>query len=948
MSEQSYRTCVKCGLSFFQEELDGMCPKCLLDAAYTKADGITDLLRAAPFTPEELAGYFPDLEIMELVGSGGMGAIYRVRQKELGRVVALKVLSDHLAADPSFVERFSREARVLAKLSHPNIVTLYDFGMTGRHVYLLMEFVDGVNLREAMETGEFSSSETLELAEELCSALKYAHGQGVLHRDIKPENILIDSEGRVKVADFGIAKLVGEEEAGSVTLTMQGSVLGSPHYMAPEQVESPATVDERADVYSLGVVLYELLTGKLPLGRFGPPSSEGNQDARLDGLVMKALERNRDARFQSVNEVVTQIRSCGQEEELTKVDREVDVEKNKSGRFALMILVAVISSSVVGVWWWSSRSDPPKSHQNFLVKESQAKPESIERSNKESDWLDEEVEKYRKDGWHAMPLRIPKSYKTLVYPIGLIVEEEQVVSDRKIRRTLDLFDQKCHRDHWLDGFEGVVRYQVENEDDGGKRIVLYVGDRREVFEGVESFELEHLVIHQFPEPTQVGVRANVFFPVARIYRGNQEEGKKIETAYFRIRVIDRRVWADEMDEWEIQNKNEKLDSEALRSDGWSVMTVKAPKGPKGFVVRGQLQAQKRGSNEYRSRSETPRISLNASKSFRADAWVYTPDFRVMLKPAEGEGQSGLDFVFHLINRDDFKKAGRWVIHQNMMKDLLAEELGERVIPLATHYGDDHEVTDYFLRYYLVAHHDLAREAPTAEKQPVGFQKGAGASVENVGEVKDGVNVLQKMDLNLEPNGKFEGELDSLNLEQVSKVVLVWGVGDDKGEEVKFGGQVMKSLIHRGNDGVSVGISYLDRPKFGANGRFLISGLQGKIGNLYFLSGTLPGAAMMDRKAGNGSEFLKLNQAGKGSLVFGGVVGHGGFRDENTEDTFVKLLFPWIADEERISLRNRPLRFVGGYLRSEKTGKVGAPLLFDWRHGGAFQAILVEFGAAPIE
>ena len=231
---------------------------------------------------EALAPHFPDLEILELIGAGGMGAVYKARQAKYDRFVALKILSFDLAADPAFTERFEREARVLGRLSHPNIVTEFDSGTSGPYAYLLMEFVDGVNFRQAMGAGRFSAEEALSVVQEICSALQFAPKQGILHRDIKPENILIDAKGRVKVADFGIAKLVGEKVHGQVTLTLQGATLGSPHYLALEQIESPGDVDQRADIYSLGVVLYELVTGELPLGRFAPPSKSRR---RMPGLM---------------------------------------------------------------------------------------------------------------------------------------------------------------------------------------------------------------------------------------------------------------------------------------------------------------------------------------------------------------------------------------------------------------------------------------------------------------------------------------------------------------------------------------------------------------------------------------------------------------------------------------------------------------------------------------
>ncbi|MCX6849444.1 MAG: serine/threonine-protein kinase, partial [Verrucomicrobia bacterium] len=201
-------------------------------------------------------------------------------------------------------------ARLLARLNHPHIVTVFDSGVAGPFAYLLMEFVDGVNLRQAMKAGRFTPPEALALVQDICAALKFAHEQGILHRDIKPENILIDSRGQVKIADFGIAKLTGEEGRDLLTLTQRGFVLGSPHYMAPEQFESPGDVDQRADIYSLGVVLYELLTGELPLGRFAPPSRKSDVDARIDEIVMRTLERERELRFQTVGEVKEQMQAA--------------------------------------------------------------------------------------------------------------------------------------------------------------------------------------------------------------------------------------------------------------------------------------------------------------------------------------------------------------------------------------------------------------------------------------------------------------------------------------------------------------------------------------------------------------------------------------------------------------------------------------------------------------
>jgi predicted Ser/Thr protein kinase len=254
----------------------------------------------------DLARFFPNLEILELLGQGGMGAVYKARQPALDRMVALKILPAEAGHDPAFTERFTREARALAKLSHPNIVTVYDFGQGGGLYYFIMEYVDGLNLREVLRGGQLEPKQALRIVPQICEALQFAHDEGVVHRDIKPENILLDKKGRVKIADFGIAKLLGRNQ-DAFTLTGPWQVVGTAHYMAPEQMDNPLAVDHRADIYSLGVVFYEMLTGKLPVGRFPPPSKQVQVDVRLDDVVLKSLEQEPARRYQHVSEVKTQV-----------------------------------------------------------------------------------------------------------------------------------------------------------------------------------------------------------------------------------------------------------------------------------------------------------------------------------------------------------------------------------------------------------------------------------------------------------------------------------------------------------------------------------------------------------------------------------------------------------------------------------------------------------------
>src|ERR1041384_7729140 len=212
----SSNACPKCGAPVPPEAPQGLCPQCVL--AQAAAPETSPTATAQIPSLERLAVAFPQLQIIELIGRGAMGFVFKARQPHLDRFVALKLLPDSLAHDPHFAERFNREGRTLARLNHPNIVSVFDFGQAGGFYYLLMEYVDGVNLRQAMQAGRFSPSEALAIVPKICEALQFAHEEGVLHRDIKPENILLDAKGRVKIADFGIAKLVGEEKSGA-TLT---------------------------------------------------------------------------------------------------------------------------------------------------------------------------------------------------------------------------------------------------------------------------------------------------------------------------------------------------------------------------------------------------------------------------------------------------------------------------------------------------------------------------------------------------------------------------------------------------------------------------------------------------------------------------------------------------------------------------------------------------------
>ncbi len=314
------QNCPTCGKLLAPDAPMGLCPDCLLKAG---AGTVTaDMDAGAPVSTrpppsiEIVQAAFPQLEILEFVGQGGMGAVYKARQKELDRIVALKILPPDIGGDAAFAERFTREAKALAKLNHPNIVTLYEFGRAEGLYFFLMEFVDGVNLRELMHGERISTREALAIVPQICDALQFAHDQGIVHRDIKPENILLDRRGRVKVADFGLAKIIADTTseaqgagvtAGAPELTEAGKTMGTPQYMSPEQIHAPGEVDNRADIYALGVVFYQMLTGELPGKKLEPPSHKVQIDVRLDAVVLRALEKKPELRYQQVSILKTQV-----------------------------------------------------------------------------------------------------------------------------------------------------------------------------------------------------------------------------------------------------------------------------------------------------------------------------------------------------------------------------------------------------------------------------------------------------------------------------------------------------------------------------------------------------------------------------------------------------------------------------------------------------------------
>ena len=313
---QAVATCGACGhqVEVFDEETIITLPA---------AGGQNTRLPPPPALPgvKDARPEIPGYQLVREVGRGGMGVVWDAIQLSLGRHVALKVLTEQFARDPHFVARFEREAEALARLSHPNIVPVIDRGRVGDVCYFVMEYVQGegggppTSVRALIDERRLDSGATHRLATQMCQALAFAHGQGVVHRDIKPGNVLIDMHGSGRIVDFGIADLSRAGERAGPRLTLTGSAVGTPVYMAPEQQTDAAGVDHRADIYAVGVMLYEMLTGQLPYGSFDPPSVVNELlDPQWDAIVAMAMRPSPKDRFADMGQMLAALERVTAEE----------------------------------------------------------------------------------------------------------------------------------------------------------------------------------------------------------------------------------------------------------------------------------------------------------------------------------------------------------------------------------------------------------------------------------------------------------------------------------------------------------------------------------------------------------------------------------------------------------------------------------------------------------
>ena len=346
-------------------------------------EGSLGLFRASPMSVSSLeisiptprpsgTVSIPGYRLEKLVGKGGMGEVHRAVQLSLGRVVAVKILSTELAEDPTFVTRFDKEAAALATLSHPNVVSIVDKGKADGTYFLVMEFVDGPSLREMMRSPVLDIPGALRIIMEIARAIDYAHSRGVVHRDLKPENILFDEQagGLAKVTDFGLATFFDDSKLTSrFNVTETHVSMGTLSYMAPEQRVDAKNADHRADIYSLGVMLYELLVGEVPIGTFDPPSQRRpGTDKRLDAIVLRCLKPAAQDRYQRVADLMLDLEPMAPTLSFSQVPRKISrVEqwKNQIRRVARRVArvaeIAVIAAAlcVLTITLIRSRYHPP-------------------------------------------------------------------------------------------------------------------------------------------------------------------------------------------------------------------------------------------------------------------------------------------------------------------------------------------------------------------------------------------------------------------------------------------------------------------------------------------------------------------------------------------------------------------------------------------------------------
>lgn len=303
--------------------------------------------------PGDMVGEY---RIEKIVGRGGMASVFRALDTSKQRTVALKVLKKRLSSSSKALARFDREFLALESLNHPNIVRVLDKGEDGGINYFVMEYVDGASLSRLLKHGKLTFNTKAQILLQVTAALDYAHKRGIVHRDVKPDNILIDRTGRAKIADFGIAQMTRSGLPLS-SITVASSFMGTADYMAPEQRTDAKSVDHRADIFSFGVMLYEVFTGKLPIGNFALPSQVApDLSKRFDGIILKALQQEPSERYQSIVELAEDLKQEIQPSSLGRIKARLALITQTENRKKILDRrivgsVALLAILVVGFMW---------------------------------------------------------------------------------------------------------------------------------------------------------------------------------------------------------------------------------------------------------------------------------------------------------------------------------------------------------------------------------------------------------------------------------------------------------------------------------------------------------------------------------------------------------------------------------------------------------------------
>ena len=342
--------CPSCGSA--QEEnllVNGLCPSCV---ARSMKSGLLGLLDEPAAEKEAVALQIDGYEVHEFIGGGGMGEVYRAKRLHDGQTVAIKVVAGRLTRDPEVTARFENEVSAMSQLSHEHVVRVLDQGETtdGRH-YLVSEFIDGCDLRRLLKAQRLEPAKAFEIFDKVCTGIAHAHERGIVHRDIKPANILVGSDGTVKIADFGLAKTL-VDDSHWYGFTQTRDTFGTPYYIAPEVTRQAGVANQRSDVYALGVLLYELLCGAVPMGQYTPLSQRIDIDKRIDSILAEALADDPQRRTASVADLAASVRKIATAQASRK--------KRSKLVFALAAALAVLGlGGALGAWFVLSRHFEP-------------------------------------------------------------------------------------------------------------------------------------------------------------------------------------------------------------------------------------------------------------------------------------------------------------------------------------------------------------------------------------------------------------------------------------------------------------------------------------------------------------------------------------------------------------------------------------------------------------